>query len=87
MNLVPKHHGRRMFREANCILTTIKISFSYMDSKMCRVHEVYNRSKLGYAPTVWSPYVRSHIELMERMYRNTREVSELSRMNHEDLPT
>lgn len=44
-----------------------KLPYKYMDSETFRkVYTTDTRSKMPYAVTVWSRYVRSHIELLER---------------------
>ena len=62
--------------KANSILGIIRIAFTYLD-------EV--RPNLEYAQSVWCPYLKKHIELIENVQRrSTRLIPSLKKIPYED---
>lgn len=66
-----EHRLRRIVRETNKALVKVRFTFKYTESDICRkMYTKYILREFEYAETVWSPYLRSLIELLEMVQRN-----------------
>ena len=72
--------------KANSILGIIRIAFTYLDEEIFRfLFKALVRPNLEYAQSVWCPYLKKHVELIENVQRrSTRLIPSLKKIPYED---
>jgi len=82
----PSVHVNHAVNKANQLLGLIRRGFTYMDCELMKqLFTSIVRPHLEYANIVWHPYLRSDIELIEKVqHRATRMVPGMSKLTYED---
>ena len=85
-HLIFDTHIETKVNKANCIKGIIRRSFTYLDEKMFRLlFKAMVRPHLEYAQSIWCPYLKKHIELIENVQgRLTELVLSLKNLPYED---
>lgn len=64
-NWSPEYHVRRIWRETNYILVTMKFASTNTDSELFRkIYKTCIQPKYEYAALVWSPLLENYIVLL-----------------------
>ena len=95
MELTFEEHMASKIKKANGIMGLIRRTFSFLDAETFRkLYTSFVRPHLEYANTVWSPFLRKHIKMLESVQeRATKLVDGMKSMEYEerlqklDLPT
>ena len=85
-NLNFDKHISSKINKANSIAGLIRRSFEYLDAPMFKMlFTALVRPHLEYAQSVWSPYLKKHIEAIEKVQRRAfKKVPDLTNMTYED---
>ena len=90
-----EQHIQSKVNKANSIMGLIRRSFSFLDCYLFKkLYVTFVRPHLEYAQSVWSPYLKKHVNAIEKVQmRATKLVDGLANLNYEerlrklDLPT
>ena len=95
MELTFEEHIATKVKKANGIMGLIRRTFSFLDGETFKkLYTSFVRPHLEYANTMWSPHLRKHIKMLEKVQeRATKLVDGMKNMNYAerlkklDLPT
>ncbi|XP_069169369.1 uncharacterized protein [Procambarus clarkii] len=84
--LSPEDHIKNIVQGAYAMLSNFRIAFKYMDGDILKkLFMTFVRPKLEYAAVVWCPYLKKHINKLEKVQRHaTKWLPELKGKSYEE---